>query len=170
MRSLASLLAVKVAGDADVSQQYVEQAGAICYRRTKKGIEVLLIGSLRNGRWGIPKGGIEDGETSWQAAAREAFEESGARGECQSTKIGVFHYAKATKPLPCRVHVHLMPIRSMEKDFPEQGRRALKWSTTKQATELAWNPELQGILRKVPLVLADTTSVSGVDISWKSPN
>lgn len=161
MQRLASLLRGTVASDLKATPDYVEQAGAICYRRTKKGIEVLLIGSLRNGRWGIPKGDIEDGETSWQAAAREAFEESGARGECPSNEIGVFHYAKSTKPLPCRVRVHLMPIQSMEKDFPEKGKRALKWSTIKQAAELAWNPELQAVLRKVPQVLADTALVSG---------
>jgi hypothetical protein len=45
--------------------------------------------------------------------------------------------------------------------FPEQGKRALKWSTIKQATELAWNTELEAILRKVRLFLADTGSVSG---------
>lgn len=38
----------------------VAQAGAICYRRDKKGrLEVPLVGSRRNGRWGVPKGHVE---------------------------------------------------------------------------------------------------------------
>ncbi len=35
----------------------VAQAGAICYRRNgKRVLCILLIGSQRNGRWGLPKG------------------------------------------------------------------------------------------------------------------
>ncbi len=42
----------------------VLQAGAICMRRTKSGtVRVLLVGSRRSGRWGLPKGHIEAGQT-----------------------------------------------------------------------------------------------------------
>jgi len=57
--------------------------------------------------------------------------------------------------------VHLMRIRSIEKGFPRQGKGALKWPRSTQATEPASNYELQAILRQVTLVLKDTTSVSG---------
>ena len=54
---------------------WVEQAGAICYRpsRCGKEVDVLLVTSRRNGAWGIPKGHVERGETTYAAAAREAF-------------------------------------------------------------------------------------------------
>jgi 8-oxo-dGTP pyrophosphatase MutT (NUDIX family) len=51
---------------------------AVCYRRSP-GIEYLLI-RTRRGRWTVPGGGVEPGEDPRDAAAREAFEEAGARG------------------------------------------------------------------------------------------
>ncbi|MBP1881891.1 ADP-ribose pyrophosphatase YjhB (NUDIX family) [Ensifer mexicanus] len=55
----------------------IEQAGAICIRRSKTARpEVLLVGSRRNGRWGLPKDHIEDDEDSKSAAERGAFEEA----------------------------------------------------------------------------------------------
>lgn len=44
----------------------VVQAGAICYRRARAtdGYDVLLISGRSTGRWGIPKGHLEAGETT----------------------------------------------------------------------------------------------------------
>lgn len=42
--------------------------------------QVLMVGT-RGGRWTMPGGGIEPGETAQDAAMREAWEESGARVE-----------------------------------------------------------------------------------------
>ncbi|MEO6224575.1 MAG: NUDIX domain-containing protein [Sphingomicrobium sp.] len=59
-------------------------AGVLLYRRRARGIEVLLIRPggpfWRNrdqGAWMIPKGAIEPGETSIEAARREFAEETG---------------------------------------------------------------------------------------------
>ncbi|TCB53049.1 DNA mismatch repair protein MutT, partial [Rhizobium leguminosarum bv. viciae] len=39
-----------------ISGRDVAQAGALCYRRNEDGgLEILFVGSRRNGRWGIPK-------------------------------------------------------------------------------------------------------------------
>src|SRR3990167_8531520 len=51
-------------------------AGGVVYRRTKKGMEVLLISDSK-GRWTIPKGHIEEGESPRRAAEREIREETG---------------------------------------------------------------------------------------------
>ena len=54
-------------------------AGGIIFRRqdsTSKGAEILLIQDSK-GRWTIPKGHIEDGETAKVAAEREIREETG---------------------------------------------------------------------------------------------
>lgn len=53
-------------------------AGGVIFRRSKDGknVEVLLIRDSK-GRWTIPKGHIEDGETARQAAEREVREETG---------------------------------------------------------------------------------------------
>src|SRR5687768_6649789 len=87
----------------------VEEAGAICYRRTKKGqIEVLLVGSRRNGCWGVPKGHVEPGETTSVTAAREAFEEAGVRGKMEPAVFDAFRYRKDSSPDSFIVTVHLL--------------------------------------------------------------
>lgn len=51
-------------------------AGGIVFRRTDKGVEILLIQDAKD-RWTIPKGHIEEGETAQQTARREIGEEAG---------------------------------------------------------------------------------------------
>lgn len=128
---------------------HVEQAGAICYRIREGQPEVLLIGSRRNGRWGIPKGGIEPGESSRQAARREAFEEAGVRGKTGAKAVGFFHYTKEGRSSSYRVTVHLLQVKSIAKKFAEQGQRTSTWATIPRALELTWNGELQKVLQSV---------------------
>lgn len=55
------------------------KAGVVAYRKNEeRGIEVLLVSSRRYpGTWVFPVGGIDEGETAEEAAARECVEESG---------------------------------------------------------------------------------------------
>lgn len=52
--------------------------GAVVWRQTNSGFEILLIKQFRNrDSWGIPKGHLKEGETFEQCAVREVFEETG---------------------------------------------------------------------------------------------
>ncbi|MBB5537655.1 NUDIX domain-containing protein [Rhizobium giardinii] len=106
---------------AERSAPLIEQAGAICLRKAggREKVEVPLIGSLRNGRWGIPKGHVEPGETSRQAAEREAFEEAGIIGTAMERVVGSFVYTKDRTLLRYRVAVHLVHVK--------KDRRKIKW-------------------------------------------
>ncbi|MBY3125554.1 NUDIX hydrolase [Rhizobium laguerreae] len=89
----------------------VAQAGALCYRRSENGgLEILFVGSRRNGRWGIPKGHVEDGEASSAAALREAFEEAGVAGIVDKNLFGTFSYRKDTGPNRYHVAVHPLQV------------------------------------------------------------
>ena len=107
----------------------IEQAGAICLRQIngRETAEVLLIASLRNGRWGIPKGHVEPGETSRDTAEREAFEEAGIKGTAMERVVGSFIYSKDRSPVRYRVAIHLVDVRAIVRDFPEKDRRKMKW-------------------------------------------
>lgn len=98
----------------------LQQAGAICYRRNGSGrLRVLLVGSLRNGRWGIPKGHLDPGETSSVAALREAFEEAGVAGEVDPEVFGSFSYQKDSTLHRYHVAVHLLEVSGIATDFPK---------------------------------------------------
>lgn len=55
-----------------------ETCGCVVLRESDSGenLEILMVRSLE-GRWGIPKGGLEPGETSASCAVRETLEETG---------------------------------------------------------------------------------------------
>jgi 8-oxo-dGTP pyrophosphatase MutT (NUDIX family) len=59
------------------------------------GKRLVLGHATRSPRWDIPKGGIEPGETSAEAARRELFEESGLEAqEGALTPLGTFRYLR----------------------------------------------------------------------------
>ncbi|GAK72871.1 NUDIX hydrolase [Agrobacterium rubi] len=126
----------------------IEQAGALCLRVSPKGEqEILLVGSRRSGRWGLPKGHIEPGETSYEAAAREAFEEAGIRGEISDTIAGSFVYSKESSPNRYRVIVHRLAVSSIDDAYPEQGLRARQWFTHSDAANVVGHEGLRELLR-----------------------
>ncbi|MGA1802681.1 NUDIX hydrolase [Rhizobium sp. HT1-10] len=124
---------------------FVEQAGAICYRKISR--EVLLITSRRSGRWGIPKGNIEVGETSLQAAEREAFEEAGIRGACAVDRLGTFRYRKDGASAVYRVSVHVLDVQLALTEFPETDQRLSKWVGIGDAADAVYQPELKELLQ-----------------------
>ncbi|MGR9228357.1 NUDIX hydrolase [Rhizobium leguminosarum] len=133
-----------------VSGRDVAQAGALCYRRNESGgVEILFVGSRRNGRWGIPKGHVEGGEVSSAAALREAFEEAGVSGVVDKTVFGTFSYRKDTSPNQYRVAVHLLKVSMIADKFPEKGVRKTRWFPLETALREAAQPGLRLLLSSI---------------------
>ena len=59
--------------------------------------KVLMITSRNSGRWILPKGHIEKGQTPRDAVTVEAYEEAGLKGQVAETKIGSYFYKKADR-------------------------------------------------------------------------
>lgn len=128
----------------------VQQAGAICYRRNGSGqLQILLVGSRRNGRWGVPKGHLDQGETSEVAAGRESFEEAGVVGEVDAEVFGSFNYTKDSSPHRYHVSVHLLRVTDLATDFPEKAARKQKWFPLKVAVRDAAQPGLRTLLARL---------------------
>ncbi len=109
-------------------------AGALCYRRSETGaLEFLLIRTSRGDRWVIPKGGIDPGETTWEAAARETAEESGWRGEIERGELLRFQYFKPRRQRENQVVVHLLAAQEWRGPCEARARR---WVSPEDATRL----------------------------------
>lgn len=131
------------------------QVAALC--RNPQG-QVLLISSRGTGRWVIPKGWPMPGRSLAGAAAQEAWEEAGIRGDVTEEEIGRFTYDKDQDggfALPVEVRVFLLAVQSQSGSFPEAGQRRAEWFAPARAAELVAEPGLRQILRRLDAHGAD---------------
>ncbi|KQV68454.1 NUDIX hydrolase [Rhizobium sp. Root1220] len=127
-----------------------QQYAALCYRVKKKSseLEVLLMTSRDTGRWVVPKGWPMDGRCSYEVAAREAFEEAGARGTVEKQPIGTYSYPKVLKSglrVACRVQVYVLEVSDIAKNFKEKGERKVEWVSCDEAVKRVQEPELRDL-------------------------
>lgn len=124
------------------------QFAALCYRIKNDKLRVCLVTSRRSRRWIVPKGWPMDGQTPFDAAATEAFEEAGVRGKVQMRPVGVFSYYKVRTEdeLPCLAVVYPLKVKKVLKDWPEKKERERKWLSRKKAAALVDDPELSTII------------------------
>ena len=106
-------------------------AGGIVFRMDKSGkdIEILLIQDSK-GRWTIPKGHIEKGETAKQTAIREIGEDSGLFHIQVLSWLGKIHfqYRRIDKLVLMTTQIYL--VRAMDNaEIPtkEQWMKGIKW-------------------------------------------
>lgn len=128
-----------------------EQYGALCYRVRKKkpAIEILLITSRDTGRWVIPKGWPMDGKSAAAAAAREAWEEAGVRGNIRAAPIGSYNYLKGLPhglKVDCRVRVFPLSVDDLSENFPEKDERRAEWVTCQEAARRVQEPGLKDLI------------------------
>lgn len=126
------------------------QVAALCWRRSSKGLRILLITSRDTGRWIIPKGWPMRNRTEAQAAAREAYEEAGLRGAIGERSIGYYTYIKKFgrgQSAACVVRLYPMEVQEMLKKYPETGQRRVKWFSIGRAARRVTEPELAACIR-----------------------
>ncbi|WP_105383576.1 NUDIX hydrolase [Neorhizobium alkalisoli] len=130
--------------------QDVQQAAAICYRCNGNGkLQVLLVVSGRNGRWGVPKGHLDPGESSHAAAQRESYEEAGVLGPVEPDMFGTFAYEKDSSPNRYHVVVQLLEESEIATRFPEKATRKQRWHPQEAAIRAAAQPGLRMLLSKL---------------------
>ncbi|MFY0597422.1 MAG: NUDIX hydrolase [Cognatishimia sp.] len=126
------------------------QFAALVYRVKDDKLQILLITSRGTGRWIIPKGWPMLGLRPAEAAAQEAWEEAGVKGEVTDQCIGLYSYYKTdTKDgtLPCLVNIYPVNARKLSKIYPEAGQRRRKWFSPKKAAKLVREPELAKLIK-----------------------
>lgn len=123
----------------------------MCYRKSRKGLEVVLVTSRGSGRWILPKGWPELKEAAHETAATEAYEEAGVVGSAESRPFAHFRSYKGLDGglnLRTRVDVYLIKARDQLEDYPEAGQRNVAWVPVAKAIEMAEEPGLKRVLKR----------------------
>ena len=126
------------------------QVAALPWRLEDGERRILMITSRETRRWVIPKGGRMVGKTDPEAAAQEAMEEAGVKGDIDSQSIGVFRYAKGMRDggvRQCVVSVYPLEVLIQMGVWPEAHQRERRWMTPGEAADLVHEPDLAALMR-----------------------
>lgn len=116
-----------------------ETAGGVVFRRTKRGVEILMIQDAK-GRWTIPKGHVEKGEKLEETALREIEEETGLKDLKIIERLGKidFRYRKQDKLILMTTHIYMIHAFKNSDDYkPEEseGIKDVEWFPANDALE-----------------------------------
>ena len=125
-------------------------SGGIVFRLTadKKDVEILLIQDSK-GRWTIPKGHIEPGETAKMTARREIEEETGLRNFDVLTWLGKIHfkYRRADKLVLMTTQIYLVQaLDARETPTAEKWMKGIKWFTFTDALDVIEYDDIEKLM------------------------
>ena len=111
------------------------QAAAVCYRQNRSSVEFLLV-KTSSGKWTFPKGRLNPSMSASESAAREAWEEAGARGQIAEkhfasyidTKRALGHDSRTRE---VRILTYLLEVYGTV--APEESGRCPTWYEARQA-------------------------------------
>jgi 8-oxo-dGTP pyrophosphatase MutT (NUDIX family) len=122
------------------------QSSVLPFRIGKKGLEILMITSMKRKRWIIPKGIVEPDMTPAASAAKEALEEAGIEGDVLDQSIGNYHYKKWGGL--CRCDVFPMRVTKIHDKWLEKDERSREWVPAATALKRIRHKKLRSIVRK----------------------
>ncbi len=127
---------------------YYNQSAVIPFQRTKKGIQVLVIGSSKRKHLVVPKGIHEPGMSARESAAKESFEEAGVKGPVSRKSIGCYSYSKWGSV--CTVTVYVQEVADMlPEKLWEERHRGRKWMSPGRAAAKIKEPMLGQMMQNL---------------------
>jgi 8-oxo-dGTP pyrophosphatase MutT (NUDIX family) len=128
------------------------QAGALCWRRNKGRLEILLVKGRKSGRWVLPGGWALRGRPLATTARREAWEEAGVSGTIANRILAVVSKRKRYRlagEIEWLMAVFPLRVDKVAEDYPEAGERERSWFSPDEAAKLVHPASLGLVLRDV---------------------
>jgi len=137
-------------------------AGGIAFRANGESFDVAII-RTEEGRWQLPKGWIEDGETAEHAAVREVREEAGIDAEVVAPLGTVEYWYRSTyDPEPARVHkfVHVFLLRYLDGSTDDHDDEVIEahWATIDEASRMLAHKDERKMVALARDLLTETSS------------
>lgn len=125
-------------------------SGGIIFRYTpdQKDIEILLIQDSK-GRWTIPKGHIEPGETAKVTARREIEEETGLKNVAILGWLGKIHfkYRRLDRLVLMTTQIYLVQsLDSHEMPIPEKWMKGIRWFAFTEALDAVEYEDIEKLM------------------------
>jgi 8-oxo-dGTP pyrophosphatase MutT (NUDIX family) len=124
----------------------VKQAAALPFRDLGGQLEICLITTRTSGRWSIPKGFIDPGDTAAGTARKEAGEEAGVRGRVVGSPVGYYEITKGGATYT--VAVYLLHVDRVDAQWDEQDLRTRRWVTADEAVGLLKGHPVEAVFRR----------------------
>ena len=123
-----------------------QQAAAIPFRHRKGKVELCLVTTVKAGKWTVPKGFIDPGDTAPKTALKEAREEAGIHGRVVGGPVGYYDTMKQGGRY-C-VAVYLMHVDRVDDIWEEQSFRQRRWASVRRAEKLLAGRPIEAVLRQ----------------------
>jgi 8-oxo-dGTP diphosphatase len=136
-------------------------AGGVVYRYNGASREVVIIKMLPEMRWQLPKGLIDEGETSEQAALREVREESGIEAELVSPIDAIQYWFTAEwngerRRIHKFVQFYLMKYRAGDVNDHDHEVEEARWTTIDTALSMLNFQSERDIVSKAVAILEES--------------
>ena len=113
-------------------------------------VAVLFITSQTRGRWVLPKGKRDAGESQVETCEREGFEEAGVKGitltDFPMTLVITKLKSSGTVEIP--VTYYPMLVTEQFDEWPEMQKRQRHWALIQDAPRMAYEEDIHPVLRQ----------------------
>ena len=131
-------------------------AGGVVYRHDPTGALLLLLIHDQYGRWTLPKGHLEAGESEQAAAAREVLEETGLSGELGALVARIVYTVRSKRGLARLKQVTFFLLRAKSSEARPQaaeGISAAEWFAPEEALARIGYPQVREVLARAVTML-----------------
>ena len=145
----------------------IDQSGVIAYAISEGDLFIVLVSSLDNKRWVLPKGHIGSGLSAKESAEEEAFEEAGIEGQIANSEFGFYDYMKKRDYTIHRVSVFPMEVSRLLNEWPDAANRRRHWVPISVAVKAVKEKKLKKLLKKFGKEMSIGANVLKSEIHWQ---